>query len=99
MALSGFGIFRSECTGIGFWTHFFLGAIVAVALLTGFPRLHFVLWLCLLTYQISDYCYGEESQFTAEGALARDVGEYAVGYCLVLLGASLERQNASTKGE
>ena len=93
LVYSFFGSFRSRCQGIGYWSHFFIGALLGVCFVARFGKAHAALWTLFVGYQLSDYVWGTEDEFTAEGALARDVGEYVIGYACVLLGAALERRN------
>jgi len=95
MALGFTAVFQSNCTGFGYWTHFFCGAAVGSVQLVGFRWLTKLLWLLLIAYQVTDYFIGNENQLTAEGALARDVGEYIIGYTFVIWGAALERRRST----
>ena len=97
LAYSFFGSFRSRCQGVGYWSHFFIGALLGVCFIARFSKLHAALWTLFLSYQLCDYFWGTEDEFSAEGALARDVGEYVIGYAFVLIGAALERRNHQRK--
>ena len=86
-------ILKSECKGIGYWTHFIIGAVLGILLVAKYRTAHALGWTFFLGYQIADFFYGTELIYSPEGALARDVGEYAIGYAFVLIGAALERRN------
>ena len=80
MALGALKVFRSKCQGIGYWTHFFLGASVAIVKLSGYDTcicgafsLSTVLAATLTMYQFFDYLYGEELVMSDEFALFRDL--------------------------
>ena len=92
LALPGFEIFRSQCEGIGYWTHFLLGALVGLCFVRGWTLAWVGGALGLITYQVLDYLYGSELILTEELALARDLGEYGLAFSFVVVGSWAERQ-------
>eukprot|EP00944_MAST-04C_sp_MAST-4C-sp1_P014095 g14095.t1 len=102
MALGPLQIFRSKCQGVGYWTHFLLGAFVAIVKLSGYDAcncgafsLSNVLAATLIMYQIFDYLYGEELMMSDEFALFRDLMEYVIGYVLVMVGSYMQKRKRS----
>ena len=93
MALGALTILHSNRTGIGYWTHFFLGALVPMLWLLGWGRTGFFLTCILLAYQLVDYARGDGDGHTSEEfALLRDVSEYLIGGGLVMLGSFLQHR-------
>ena len=75
---------------MGYWTHFILGAWVGTVAVAGWTRLAALLALALTLYQTLDFLAGGEELVSDEFAYFRDVAEYALGCCFVLLGSRLE---------
>ena len=93
MGFDGFEMFRAKCQGIGYWTHFFCGAIVAILQLKSYNMLANAVAFLLIAYQLTDYMYGIEDMYvTNEFGLFRDLIEYLIGYIFVICGAYLERK-------
>ena len=93
----GISIFQARCQGIGYWTHFLLGAGVGVCFVVWRGGWLWRLGACLLiAYQVLDYFIGSDSYFTAELALARDLSEYALGFSFVVAGSLAERATTTT---
>ena len=81
MGFDGFEMFRAKCQGIGYWTHFFCGAIVAILQLKSYNMLANAVAFLLIAYQLTDYMYGIEDMYvTNEFGLFRDLMEYLIGY-------------------
>ena len=91
MALPGFEIFRSECVGVGYWSHFLLGALVALLYTGLWRKTSFLVSAVLLGYQVADYFLGRETFVSDEFGFFRDVGEYFLGYIICMAGAMVRR--------
>ena len=50
MGFDGFEMFRAKCQGIGYWTHFFCGAIVAILQLKSYNMLANAVAFLLIAY-------------------------------------------------
>ena len=105
MALGKFmEVFRSNCTGIGYWTHFLCGGVAGGIFVSSkknswMATFHVLFVLTLVGYQCLDYLYGEENMVSREFGLFRDLFEYFIGHGLVQLGAHLQKQHSSPRGE
>ena len=99
MGFDGFEMFRAKCQGIGYWTHFFCGAIVAILQLKSYNMLANALAFLLIAYQLTDYTYGIEDMYvTNEFGLFRDLIEYLIDTYLYR-GAYLERKEEKIQSQ
>ena len=97
-------VFQSNCTGIGYWTHFLCGGAAGCLSVASKPRswmatFHKMFVFLLVSYQGLDYAYGAENIMSHEFGLFRDLGEYFIGYTLVQLGARLHANRVETRSQ